>query len=110
MTKDNQDQRLRSLMVDEVKYRTTFNKKFETRKHYEPPDPLKIRAVIPGTIRAVYVKPKAKVKLGDELLILEAMKMHNNVQMPFDGKIVKVHVKTGEKIPKNYLMIEVKPV
>ncbi len=106
MTKDNQDQRLRSLMVDEVKYRTTFNKKFETRKHYEPPDPLKIRAVIPGTIRAVYVKPKAKVKLGDELLILEAMKMKNIIASQLDGTIKAVHVKEGQSVAKQEILIE----
>ncbi len=106
MTKDNQDQRLRSLMVDEVKYRTTFNKKFETRRHYEPPDPRIIRAVIPGTVRAVYVKPKSKVKIGDQLLILEAMKMKNIFTSYLDGTIKAVHVKEGQPVAKQEILIE----
>ncbi len=106
MAKIDQDQRLRSLMVDEVKYRTTFNKKFENRKHYEPPDPLKIRAIIPGTIREVYVKPKARVKVGDKLLILEAMKMKNVITSLLEGTIKAVHVKEGQSVAKQELLIE----
>ena len=40
--------------------------------------------------------------------MLEAMKMENQVRMPFDGKIVKVHIKKDEVIPKRHLMLEIK--
>ena len=39
-------------------------------------------------------------------MLLEAMKMQNQILMPFDGKIKNVHVKPDEKIAKNHLMIE----
>lgn len=106
MRKDSNENRMRSLMVDEVKYRTTFTTKFQNRKHYEPPDPGKIRAFIPGTIRAVFVKPKASVKMHDELLVLEAMKMKNLLTAPMDGVIKAVHVKEGQSVAKQELLIE----
>jgi biotin carboxyl carrier protein len=56
------------------------------------------------------VKPREKVKEGETLLLLEAMKMQNQVRMPFDGEIVKIHVKRDDIIPKKYLMLEIRPV
>jgi biotin carboxyl carrier protein len=64
---------------------------------------------IPGTIIDIFVKPKQKVKEGETLLLLEAMKMQNQLRMPFDGEIVKIHVKKDETIPNNYLIMEIKP-
>jgi biotin carboxyl carrier protein len=37
------------------------------------------------------------------------MKMYNDIKMPFKGKIVKVNVVVGQKIPKNFVMIEIEP-
>ncbi|ASB48102.1 MULTISPECIES: acetyl-CoA carboxylase biotin carboxyl carrier protein subunit [Marinilabiliaceae] len=88
------------------KYKTLLTIKYATRKPYKAPDPKEIKSYIPGTIIDIKVKPGAKVKEGQILLILEAMKMMNKVLMPFDGKIKNIHVSKGEKIPKNHLMIE----
>jgi biotin carboxyl carrier protein len=63
--------------------------------------------VIPGTIIDVFVKSGQSVKQGETLLILEAMKMQNQILMPFDGKLKKVYVSADEKIAKNRLMIEI---
>ncbi len=98
------------IIVHSAVYQTEYTKKYRNRVNWEKPNPNHIFSYIPGTIIDIYVRPGEKAKKGDCLMILEAMKMHNNVHMPFDGKIVKVHIKPGEKIPKNYLMIEVKPI
>ena len=87
-------------------YKTGITKKFENRKKWITPDPKKIAAIIPGTIIDVFVKNGQKVNKGETILILEAMKMQNQILMPFDGKIKKIYVKPDEKIPKNFLMIE----
>jgi biotin carboxyl carrier protein len=58
------------------------------------------------TIVEVFVTEGQQVKKGEMILMLEAMKMQNRIEMPFDGKIKKINVKKGEKIPKNLLMIE----
>jgi len=90
-----------------MKYKTRLTKKFESRKSYKTPDPNLILSYIPGTIVDIFVKKGSKVKEGEPLLILEAMKMRNKIVMPFDGKIASVHVKKGVMIPKNELMITI---
>jgi len=87
-------------------YKTGLTKKFEKRKEWAAPNSKMIKAIIPGTIIDVFVKSGQNVKKGETLLILEAMKMQNQILMPFDGKIKKVFVKPDEKIPKHYLMLE----
>jgi biotin carboxyl carrier protein len=50
------------------------------------------------------------VKEGAPLLILEAMKMLNRIEMPFTARIKKINVAVGERIPKETLMIELEAV
>jgi biotin carboxyl carrier protein len=64
---------------------------------------------MPGTILDIMVKPGQKVKLDEPVLILEAMKMHNRVLMPFDGEIVRINVNPQDKVPRNFVMVEVQP-
>ena len=87
-------------------YKTELSKKFENRKKWVAKDPKKIYTVIPGTIIDVLVKPGQAVKKGEIILILESMKMQNQITMPFDGKIKNIFVKAEDKIPREYLMIE----
>ncbi len=97
---------LQDFMVGETTYKTTLNNKFKNRKKWEPPNEKKVIAFIPGTIREIYVKKGSRVKEGDELLILEAMKMKNRVLAPFDGKIKAVNVKTDDKVPRGVSLVE----
>jgi len=46
------------------------------------------------------------VKEGEPILILEAMKMENIIQIPYDGIVKRIHVSEGVRIPKNSLMME----
>jgi biotin carboxyl carrier protein len=89
-------------------YKTLFSKKFQNRKPYEIHDPRKLCAFIPGTIMKVFVKEKQKVKKGEKLVVLQAMKMNNIILAPGNGVIKKVNVKTGESVPKSHLLIELK--
>jgi biotin carboxyl carrier protein len=89
-------------------YKTLFTKKFENRKPYEIPDPHKLISFIPGTIMKVFVKERQKVKKGEKLVVLQAMKMNNIILAPFSGVIKKVNVKQGELVPKEHLLIEMK--
>lgn len=101
-----QPTKYRSFLLDDVKYRTTFTKKYENRVKYEPPNPKMIKAFIPGTIRKVFVKQGSKVKHNDKLLILEAMKMKNILLAPCDGKIKSLLVKEGSVVSNKELLIE----
>lgn len=87
------------------KYKTLLNKKFINRKVYEAPNPNEVRTFIPGTVIKVLVKKGQKVKAGETILILESMKMMNQIKMPFNGKIVDIPVEIGNRIKKNDLMI-----
>ena len=99
----------KELVIGGGVYKTLYSRKFEERVKWEAPDENKLYSFIPGTIIDVFVKPKDKIKEGQVLLLLEAMKMQNQVRMPFDGEIVHVHVKKDEVIPNRYLMVEIKP-
>ena len=96
----------KSLQVEDVKYRTLYTEKFKQRKSYQRKDPKILTAFIPGTIIKVSVKDKTKVKAGDHLLGLEAMKMKNEILSPLSGTIKKVHVQVGERVKKEQLLIE----
>jgi biotin carboxyl carrier protein len=93
---------------DGLEVNTKFTVKFANRKPYKPLNPKKISAFIPGTIIKVFVKEKAKVKKGDSLLTLQAMKMNNIILAPLDGVIRKIHVKPGDVVVKNQLLVELK--
>ncbi|MFV0505332.1 MAG: biotin/lipoyl-containing protein [Bacteroidales bacterium] len=70
-------------------------------------NPNHITAFIPGTIVEVKAKEGKNAKKGELLLILDAMKMNNKLEMPFDGKVVKVNVSPGDRVAKNAVLIEV---
>lgn len=87
-----EDKELKTLIVQGAIYKTKYTWKFENRVNYETPNENHIYSFIPGTIVDIFVKTGQKVQEGESLLLLEAMKMENQVRMPFDGKIVKIHV------------------
>lgn len=92
------------------KYKTKLSEKYKKRKPWTNPSPYDVQSYIPGTIVKILVKEKQVVKEGDPILILEAMKMQNRIDMPFTARIKKINVKEGEKIAKDFLMIELAPV
>lgn len=91
------------------KYKTQLTRKYKERKFWVDPSPYEIVSYIPGTIISVDVKENKVVKEGEQLLVLEAMKMQNRVDMPFTARIKKINVKVGEQIPKDFVMIELEP-
>ena len=98
------------IIVHSAKYETTYNKKYLNRKVWEEPNLNHIKSVIPGTIIDILVTEGQVCAEGENILVLEAMKMYNNVQMPFKGRILKVNVEKGQKVPKNFVIIEIEPV
>jgi biotin carboxyl carrier protein len=65
-----------------------------------------VRAPMPGIILEMKAQPGNKVKKGDTLLILEAMKMENAILSPKDGIIKSVWSDKGDTVDKNKLLIE----
>lgn len=97
-----------TLSIGSGQFTTMLTKKFENRKKWIAPNAKEIISFISGTVIEINVKENQKVKRGETILILEAMKMQNNVLSPIDGEIESIHVKPGESIAKGVLMIVIK--
>lgn len=97
------------LVVQGAKYKTTLTPKFKGRKVWKAPNLNLVFSFIPGTIVDIRVKPGQKVRKGEPLLVLEAMKMLNNIVMPFDGEVVKVNVQVNDCVSKKLAMVELRP-
>jgi biotin carboxyl carrier protein len=57
-----------------------------------------LTAPLPGTIIGIAVQVGQTVSVGDELLVIEAMKMNNRIRSPRNGTIDAVLVKVGQKV------------
>lgn len=55
-------------------------------------------APLPGTINEIKVKVGDKVNTGDTVVVLEAMKMQNNIEAEKDGKVTAICVKPGQAV------------
>lgn len=108
MSKEKQE--LVDFAVTARKYKTLLTSKYKNRKAWVDPNPYEIQSFIPGTIIEISVKEGEVVREGSPLLILEAMKMQNLIEMPFTAKIKKINVKVGDRIPKDMLMLELEAV
>ena len=58
----------------------------------------KVNSPMPGTILDVKVSVGQEVKKGEVLVVLEAMKMENDIPAPVDGKVVAVSVSKGSSV------------
>ena len=57
-----------------------------------------VKAPLPGVITSIEVEVGQQVKAGDTLVVLEAMKMANNIEAENDGTVVAICVKVGENV------------
>lgn len=64
-----------------------------------------VTSPMPGNIWKVMVKPGDNVKNGDVLIILEAMKMENEIFAPADGVVASVEVKEGVAVGAGDLLV-----
>lgn len=94
------------LNIDDSHYETRITKKFIQRKRYKPIDTKKIIAFIPGTIREIFVKEGDRVSAGQDILILEAMKMKNLVKSPEDGIVKRINFRSEQRVAKNEVIFE----
>ncbi len=67
-----------------------------------------VYAPLPGLIVEVSVNEGQSVKVGEKLLVLEAMKMENSIIAPVAGIVEKVLVKTGDSVNGKQAMIQIK--
>jgi biotin carboxyl carrier protein len=67
-----------------------------------------LKAPMPGKIIDVLVREGSNVLRGEPLLILEAMKMQNEIQSPVNGQIIRVLAKPDSNVMKDDMLIEIK--
>ena len=66
-----------------------------------------INAPLPGRVISIKVKVGDKVSAGDEVMILEAMKMENSITSDFSGVVKQILVKEGDNVQSDTAMIEI---
>lgn len=64
-----------------------------------------VRAPMPGAIVSVAVHPGDQVALGQELCVLDAMKMNNRIRAPHASTIAQVHVTSGQQVQYGDLLV-----
>lgn len=67
--------------------------------------PGEVRAPMPGLVTQISVKAGDDVTHGQKLMVIEAMKMENNITSPKSGKIKAVHVQSGQEVENRKLLI-----
>jgi len=67
----------------------------------------KVQAPMPGGIIALHVKEGEHVTAGQPLVVLESMKMHNEITSPSNGVVRRVHIKVGEQVSFGHVLVEV---
>lgn len=64
-----------------------------------------LKAPMPGLIVSVPVEEGQEIQSGDDLIILESMKMQNELKAPRDGTVSRVRVKAGDNVDQNQVLL-----
>ena len=67
----------------------------------------RVKAPIPGVIRQLFISPGMSVDVGQSLLVLEAMKMENEILASKAGRIRSVNVGIGQNVNLNDILVEI---
>lgn len=66
-----------------------------------------VKAPLPGTITEVKVQVGQQVQVGDVVLVLEAMKMQNNIESEYEGTVTSITVKQGESVMEGAVLMTI---
>jgi 3-methylcrotonyl-CoA carboxylase alpha subunit len=86
-----------TLLVDGRRYRFGLDEQ-EGEGHGAENTGGRLTAPMPGRVLAVLVEPGTRVRRGEPLLVLEAMKMEHTIGAPADGVVMEVHFKAGQQV------------
>ena len=67
----------------------------------------RVKAPIPGLITRLHVENGQSVEAGQAVLVLEAMKMENEIRAPKNGVIRQIHIKPGQTVVLNEVLVEI---
>lgn len=68
---------------------------------------ISIKAPMPGLIVSIPVSEGAEVKAGQTVVILESMKMQNELKCPRDGVVQRISVEAGQSVEQNKLLVTI---
>jgi pyruvate carboxylase subunit B len=74
-----------------------------------PGKPGDVVTAMPGNIVDILVQPGDKVSAGQGVLVTEAMKMEAEIQAPVGGTVAAIHVKEGDRVNPNEVLMEIEP-
>ena len=98
---------LSKLNINYTEYTTRLSNKYKVRKGYQPDVPGTVASFIPGTVVELLVKVGDEVTSGQELMVLDAMKMKNRILSHWNGRVKSIPVKPGDKLPKGAVLMEI---
>lgn len=87
--------------------RSTINTHKVAQKGADSVTTFTVMSPLPGNIMQVFVQNGAEVKVGDKLLLYEAMKMENTITAEKDGKIHNLKVQAGDTVLQDVVLMEI---
>lgn len=97
-----------TIKVDDSEYSTYSTPVYDRTAKWTHPDDRIVKAIIPGTIVEVFVKEGDSIKDGGAMLVIEAMKMNNQIKFVRDGIVDKILVKPGDIVAKGHSLMILK--
>ncbi len=100
---------LRFIHLDGADYEIRRVTELEEEDFEETEDEGSLSSPMPGRIVKILVKEGDEVKKGEDLLVVEAMKMENKIVSPFEGSITEIFYSEGDQIEANVPLMEIQP-
>jgi len=108
----SKEEKTASIKVNGHTYNIAIKDRFDDLLHQLGLDNLQsakvaeLKAPMPGLVLSILVKEGDEIKKGDNLLVLEAMKMENIIKSPADVTIKSIKIKPSDKVEKNQVLIQ----
>ena len=93
--------------AEDEKKKVVLGKPVQEETENEAAPSASVKAPLPGTITGINVKVGDEVQAGDTVVVLEAMKMANNIEAEKSGKVTAVCVKVGQSVMEDDALVVV---
>ena len=94
-------------IIRKPKPQAVKNEPVQSKKKISSGNVKSINSPLPGNILEIKVSEGDDVSKGTVILIMEAMKMENNIICEFDGVVSAIKVKTGQSVLQNDVLVEI---